>query len=297
VAASGGVYATHLRDEQADLLDSFEEALKLARETKVKFLISHLLPVQGHENEYETVLEKAKDLPETLDFHFSLYTSETRILKLYTFLPIWAQKDDLDVMSLALQDDWMKQKIKKDFPEIDPKKFIVAQAPGNDALVGHSLFELKQIFSLKSYEEALMRLMETTRLRAMIFHQNINPSLIRSAVKNPRSIIASNAASLKENKLIKTLKPERSIATFPKLLKMAIEENVISLSEAISKITAIPARKMGIKKRGVVAEGNFADLVIFRDSKINTVVVNGKVAVREGEFQGIFAGKIIKHLE
>lgn len=296
VAEAGGVYATHLRDEQNDLLGSFEEALKLARETKVAFLISHLLPVQGHEGEYEKVLEKMKDLPEDLNFHFSLYTSETRILKLYTFLPTWAQKDDLDVMSLALNDEWMRQKIQKDLPEIDPKKFVVAQAPGNDALVGYSLFDLKKIFSLKNYRETLIRLMTTTRLRAIIFYQNINPDLIRSAVSNPRSIIASNAASIRENKLIKILKPERATSTFPKLLTMALEEKVLDLEEVIRKITMVPAQKMGIKNRGVVAEGNFADLVVFAGSNIKTVILNGRVVIQDGEFQNILAGKIVRHI-
>ncbi len=284
-----------MRDEKDDLLGSFEEALRLARETKVKFLISHLLPVQGHESDYKKVLERMQNLPEDLDFNFSLYTSTTRILKLYTFLPVWAQKDDLDVMTLGLEDEWMRQKITKDLSKLDPKKFIVAQAPGNDSLVGASLFELKKIFSLKNYEETLIKLMRTTRLRAIIFHENINSDLIKEAIKNPRSLIASNAASIKENKLIKTLKPERSTSTFPKLLKMALEEKVIDLEEAIKKITMMPARKMGIEKRGVVAEGNFADLVVFKDSTINTVILNGKVVVRDGESQNVFAGKIIKH--
>lgn len=295
VKEAEGVYATHLRDEQNDLVGSFEEAVKLARETRVKFLISHLLPVFGHEDEYAKILDQIEALPKELDFNFSLYTFPTRILKLYTFLPTWAQKDDLDVMSLALTDDWMRQKIQKDLPKVDPKKFVVAQAPGNDALVGLSLFDLKKLFSLKDYNEALLKLMTTTRLRAIIFYENINAELIRAAIRNSRSIVASNAASIKESKLVKTLKPERSTSTFPKLLEMAQKENVLPIGEAIRKITELPARKLGIAKRGIIAEGNYADLVIFRESKVQTVVLNGQVAVKDGEFQNIFAGRVIKH--
>lgn len=295
VAQQGGVYATHLRDERQDLLGSFEEALKLAEETKVNFLISHLLPVQGHEADYEKVLERMAGLPAEMNFHFSLYPSETRILKLYTFLPVWAQKDDIEIMALALEDGWMREKIQKDLPVLDPKKFVVAQAPGNDALVGQSLFDLKKTFSLKNYQETLMKLMRTTKLKAIIFHENINSDLIRSAIRNPRSMIASNAASIKENRLVKTLKPERSTSTFPKLLKLALEDKVIEIEEAVRKVTVLPAKKLGLEKRGVVAEGNFADLTVFRDSRIDAVILNGQAVVREGELQNVSAGKILKH--
>ncbi len=297
VAEAGGVYATHLRDEKEDLLGSFDEAVRLAKETKVKFLISHLLPVQGHEGDYEKALEQIKNLPADLDFHFSLYTSTTRILKLYTFLPIWAQKDDLDVMTLSLEDEWMRQKITKDLPKVDPKKFMVAQAPGNDSLVGASLFDLKQIFSLKNYEETLIKLMRTTRLRAIVFYENINSELLRSAIKNPRSIIASNAASIKENKQVLTLKPERSVSTFPNLIKMALSEKIIDIEEAIQKITVLPAKMMGLEKRGVVAEGNFADLTVFKETGISHVILNGKTVIKDGEFQNVLAGKIIKKIK
>ncbi len=234
-------------------------------------------------------------LGEETDFHFTVYPFSTRILKLYTFLPTWAQKGDLGVMSLGLQDEWLRSKIFKELPEVNPKNFVVAQAPGNDSLVGYSLVDLKKMFSLRSYEETLLKLMVTTRLQALVFYENINFDLVKRALKNRGSLVASNAASFQPNNRFKLLKPERATSTFTRFLELVQGEELMSLEEAISRITFEPARKLGLEGRGIVKSGYFADLVGFRDSQINLVVVNGRVPVRRGEIQPGAHGKVLRY--
>lgn len=289
-----GVYATHLRDDAENLLESLEETIKIAEETEVKTLISHFVPVKDYEKEYETALSQIESLDEKIDLHFSLYPSNVRILKLYTFLPKWAQKDDLNVMMLALKDEWLNKKIIKDFPKIDPKKFIVAQATNNESLVGFSLFDLKKLFSLKNYEETLLKLMLVTNLKATIFYENIDPRLIKLALTNRHSFVASNAASFKKIEKNKTLKPERVTSTFIKFLNLVLDEKLMTIDDAIRKITLAPALKFNIPSRGVVKSGYFADLVGFRSSHVDFVVLNGQVVVRSGEFVGSRFGKVLK---
>ncbi|MEK7180753.1 MAG: hypothetical protein AAB738_00245 [Patescibacteria group bacterium] len=295
VKEADAVYATHLRNDTYDLIQSVEEAVKIANETGAKTFISHLLPLQNFEKEYEQALNRFEQLPETLDFHFSLYPSKIRILKLYTFLPSWAQKDDLKVMSMSLQDSWLRGKILKDMPKIDPKEFIVAQAPGNNSLVGYSLVDLKKLYSLKTYEETLLKLMETTNFQGSIFYSNTNEYLIRRAIQSKRSFVASNAASLPVDAKIKTLKPERATSTFTKFLSWVQDDKIMTIEDAVKKITFEPARKLGLKNRGVVKAGYFADLTGFKGSEVLFTVVNGQVAVKNGEFSNVFNGQVLRH--
>lgn len=294
VKESGAVYATHLRNDTHDLIQAVEEAIKTANDTGVKAFISHLLPIQNFEKEYEQALNLFEQLPESADFHFSLYPSRVRILKLYTFLPSWAQKDDLKVMNMSLKDSWLRGKILKDLPKVDPKEFVVAQAPGNNSLVGYSLVDLRKLYSLKTYEETLLKLMETTNFQGIIFYSNTSEYLIKRAVQSKRSFVASNAASLPVDAKIKTLKPERATSTFTKFLSWVQSDKIMTIEEAIKKITLDPAIKLGFKNRGLVKPGYFADLTGFKGSEVLFTVVNGRVAVKNGEFSNVFNGQVLR---
>jgi len=291
-----GVYSTHLRKTGKGLEESINETIKLAEETGIKTLVSHLVPLIGEEGEYEKALERIDNLQSDLDFNFDIYPYDVSVLPLYTFLPEWAQKDGLSVMRMSLRDKWLSEKILNDLPKIDPKSFKVAKAPGNDSLVGYSLQDLKKLYLKRSDKEALLKLMVSTNLQATVFYQNLNLNLIKRAILNPRSFIATNAASFSDNHHAETLKPERATSTFSRFLEIMDKEKVISMDAAVSKVTALPAAKFSISERGRVVEGFFADLVGFDQSfKINFVVVNGKMALEDGKLKDLKGGKVLRH--
>ncbi len=301
----GGVYATHLRKSGSELLESADETIKLSNETSVKVLLSHFLPHFGEENLYQQALEKFDRLPADRDFHFDLYLDDAILIPLHTFLPIWAQKDNWETMNALLEDEWQRTKIEKDFPPIQSENFIVSRAPRNESLVGHSLAELKELYGSEGTAEALSRLMRSTKLRAVIHYRNINRELVEAALRHSRSLVASNAASFPDNPKERIFKPERAFSTFTKFLELIQRESLMPLEEAIKKITLEPAKKFNLRGRGEIREGNFADLVVFRNNKANPhtknfgveikfVVVNGRVAVKDGVPQNIFNGKILK---
>ena len=294
VASKNGLYATHLRRMGEGMLDSIEETIKLTKETGVKTIISHFSPIIGQESKYEEALKRIEGLPREVDLSFSLYPFKKRILKLYTFLPEWAQKDDLRVMNKSINDEWLREKIMKDLPEIKPDDFVVAQATNNDSLVGLSLTEIRKLYSLKSFKEALLRLMITTNLQAIIFYKNINEDLMKKALESPRSLVASNAASLNENQKYKALKPDRATSTFTRFLRFVEEDKLLPINEAIKKITLIPAQKLGLKDRGVIRPGFMADLTGFKNGEVNFVIVGGQVAVLDKNYTGLLAGKILR---
>ncbi|MBI4085116.1 MAG: amidohydrolase family protein [Candidatus Liptonbacteria bacterium] len=287
------VYSTHLRKGGYELSESIDETIKISSETGVKTLISHFMPRSGEEKEYERALEEFDKLPSGRDFHFDVYPFDYTIVPLYTFLPEWAQKENLETMNLFIQDEWQRSKILKDLPSIAPDDFTVSKAVKNEAVIGHSLKELKSIYGTSDSKKALLQLMVTTKLKAVVFYKNINERLIRSAIMHPRSLIASNAASSHEKSFDKALKSERSTSTFTKFLSLVEKENLMPIEDAIRKITSIPAKKFGLKERGELKEGNFADLTVFKNGEIKHVAVNGKLSIKNGVLASVSGGKVL----
>jgi N-acyl-D-amino-acid deacylase len=291
-----GVYATHLRHPGAGIASSVAETVKLAKETGAKTVISHFVPVIGAEKEYEEALSLIESLPPEIDLHFDIYPSDQTLLPLYMFLPQWGQMGNVDVMLANLKDEWITTRIKKEMPRWDEKNFVIAHAPRNDFLVGKTLADLKAMYGLHDGRDALIRLMIMTSMRGGILYKNLSGALTRRAIVSPRSFIASNAPSFSEWTFrSRQLKSERTTRTFTDFLDMVRQKNVMSLEAAIAKITAAPAKEYNLAGRGVIAEGNFADLACFKDGVILFTVVNGKVAMNNGVFGGVFPGKALRH--
>ncbi|MBI2034052.1 MAG: hypothetical protein HYT13_03075 [Candidatus Liptonbacteria bacterium] len=289
-----GVYATHLRKIGEHLLESVEETIKLAKETGVSTLVSHFLPVSRFEKEYKKAISEIQDLPTHLDFHFDLHPFDSSIVELYTFLPVWAQGGGIGLMRDNINDPWLQEKILKELPNVDAGKFIVTRAIGNESLVGRTLEELKDVFGVRDNRRVLIKLMVATQLRAIVTYKNINPELSKKAFLSKRSLLGSNAAQIVEGRKTAFI-PERAEATFPTFLKMVAEEKIMPLEEAIKKIALIPAKKFNLKGRGEIREGYFADLTGFKNQEIKFVIVNGKVALRDGAPGKTLAGRALRH--
>ncbi len=291
-----GVYATHLRNPSKGIAASVEETIKLAEEAGVKTLINHFVPVVGSEKEYETALAAIEALPGDMDLHFDIYPSSSSLLPIYTFLPLWAQNGGVDVMLANVKDEWLAARIQKDMPHLDEEHFVIAQAPGNDFLVGKTLKEVKRMYGFTDGRDALIRLMVTMNMRGGVLYRNLAAPLSKRAIASKRSFVASNAPSFTDSAVRgKQLKSERTTSTFIKFLSMVEQDHIMPLEEAIAKITAAPAKKFDLALRGTIAEGNFADLACFKGGEIRFTVVNGKVAMHNGACTQALAGKVLRH--
>ena len=196
-------------------------------------------------------------------------------------------------MRANISDKWMQQRIVKDLPKIEPLELKVASAPGNDTLRGKTLGDLMDMFSLRDSQVTLLKLMTTTMLKASVFYRNISRVTSREALQSPRAIIASNAASMGSERKMERI--DRATGTFPELLSLVRDEHILSIEEAIRKITAIPASMFNLKGRGEIREGNFADLTLFQGNTIQCTVVNGIIAFHNGTLTGACAGVPLKH--
>jgi N-acyl-D-aspartate/D-glutamate deacylase len=216
------------------------------------------------------------------------------LLPIYTFLPVWAQNGGTAKMLTNVHDPWLAKRILKEMEPVGADNVKVAQAPGNDFLVGKSLHEVGDNYGVRDAREILLRLMAETRLRGIVLAKVIDEDIARRALADPRSFIASNAPSFGVIKGRKQLKTECTTSTFAAFLSLA-EHGLLPIEDAIRKITKDPAREFGLALRGEIGEGNFADLVCFKNGEFKFTIVNGRVAVKNGEFQNIFSGKALRH--
>ena len=290
----GGIYATHLRDLGQGVAGSIDETIALAESSGVKTLVNHFVPLVRSGAEYVAALKHIGDLPASQDFHFDMYPFDMMLLPIYTFLPVWAQNGGTAKMLANVHDPWLAKRILKEMEPVSADNVKVAQAPGNDFLVGKSLHEVGDNYGVRDAREVLLRLMAETRLRGIVLAKVIDEDIARRALADPRSFIASNAPSFGVIKGRKQLKTECTTSTFTAFLSLA-EHGLLPIEDAIRKITKDPAREFGLALRGEIGEGNFADLVCFKNGEFKFTIVNGRVAVKNGEFQNIFSGKALRH--
>ncbi len=295
VRESNGVYAANPRYPAKGVHESVAEVIKLAKDVGVRTLINHLVPIRGAADDYRRALALIDGLPPALDFHFDVYPFPSQLLPFYLFLPEWVRAGGFEVMYANLREDWLREKIKKDMPPIDEGRFTVAQAPGNEFLIGKSLDDLKAMYGVSDGRNALLNLMTATKMRGIALYENLDPALVSLAITHPRSFIASNAPSFGDSPRITQLKSERTTRTFIRFLEIAEREGMLPLETAIRKLTSEPARKFGLTGRGEIKEGNYADLVCFKNAEIKFTIVNGKVVVKDGEFRNVFPGKTLRH--
>ena len=262
VSRRGSVYATHLRNENEGLLASIYETVKIAEETAAKVVVSHFRPIIGNEENFKKSLELLeKTKTETF---FDVYPFDVSLTPIYKLLPLWAQNGGLTIMYKQLLDRDFTQRIIKELPSLKRGDLIIASAPGNDFLVGKSIGEIAKNHGV-TIPECLLKIMTTTHLKALVFYKNINADLANELLVHPRSFISSNTVHLPGG-------------AFLKFLRMI--NGKLSIEEAVKKITSWPAEFFGIKDRGLIKEGNFADLIMFKNPAtpvIDYIIVNGEI--------------------
>lgn len=291
VARYHGVYSTHLRDERAKVENAVAETIMLAQETKVKTLISHLRPIRGYEPNIARAVKKIHDLPESVDLHFDIYPFETSYVPIYTLLPEWTRRGNLEHMRALLDSPPHNDAVRDGLDVEILKSARVAAAPSAPYLIGKTFDDFARENDVDIREGAL-RLMRMTNLKALVIVKNINRSVAERMAFEPRAFIATNSADLPQAP--PTLQPERAVKTFPRFLELARIQPPALFEQAIRKITALPAKKFGLVGRGIIKQGAYADLVCLDGASVVHTIVGGVLAVHNGIPTGARAGRVLR---
>ena len=283
-AVLNAVFSVNLKDLKENIVESVKKIVYLAKETGAKVIINDFLPHIGFEKSYREALKIIEENSGYSDVYFNLYPCAGHIEPVSEYLPKWLKGSREEILKNISDPDAM-EKIISEFHRLKPKEMSIINAPYYEhlRLIGQSLEEFSNKRNL-SVKEGLLEIMKITKLRAEILVNDINLEESIEALLHEKALPSHSNIFLAQN----------YCQPFSKFLEIAEKEENIPLEKAIFKITSLPAQKLGIEKRGEIKEGYYADLVVFKDSKISNVILNGQKVVKDNEYQNILAGKIIK---
>ena len=321
VSKNGGFYATHMREEGIGLLESLDEAIDIGRQANLPVQISHHKAVGKSMwgNSVNTLerIEQARSerIKVTADQYPYTATSTT----LTIVFPAWSLAGGIDRLKERLDDPTQRQKIKDgivwnivyDRGGGDPASIVVANYPPNTDYNG---MHLGEITTSKGFDPTPENAAEV--LMDMVYagggsgiYHCLDEVDVKRLMAHPQVMHASDGSTIEFGKA----QPHpRSYGTYPRILGRYVrEQGVLSLSESIRKMTKLPASVLGLKDRGEIKSGYWADLVIFDpntiidnatfeephqySSGISYVMVNGALVIENGKHTQSLTGKILKH--
>lgn len=290
VAGLKGLYATHLRDVENEIKKAVEETIELSREAGVNLEISHFQPRRNFSKLYRESKELLEKESARNFINFDCYPFETTALPIHSFLPNWAQDGQIETMLEYVLAEHLKNRLLNHFKKMDFENMTIGCAPPPlKQLAGKKMIDFAGDINLKP-DEALLKLMHLTHLKALIFYQNIDGGMLEEFMLSPQAFVSSNGVALPSEEF----KHERNYNTFPKFLGWAAKSKKIPVEKAVMKITSLPAQKYGISERGLIKEGCFADLAVLHDYKATETLVNGQLVLEEGRPAKILAGQILR---
>lgn len=313
-----GVYATHMRDEGDSVVYAIREALSIGREANIPVQISHFkLSGQhnwGRSRETVPLVEEARR--QGIEVTIDQYPYTASSTSISTLIPDEILADGQDSIRARLQRPDIRKYVTKSMLERLKKRklkhfsyAVVANFPPDTSYNGKSIEQINLMKGRrhKAKEEAqtVMDIMMAGGASA-VFH-GMGEEDLRRIMKYPFNMFASDASI---RAFGSGMPHPRGYGTNARVLsKYVREEGVISLEEAIRRMTSLPAQKFNLRDRGLIREGYVADMVVFDEKKVQDlstfekphaystgfdfVIVNGKLTVEQGVHTGVRAGKAL----
>jgi N-acyl-D-amino-acid deacylase len=323
----GGMYISHLRSEGTRLLEALEELIEIARRAGVPAQVYHL-KAAGRDNwpKLDSAIARIEEArADGLSITADMYTYTAGATGLDASMPPWVQEGGYEAWADRLRDPDIRARVAEEMrtPTDEWENFFVAAgSPDRILLVGFGADSLKPLTGKTLAEVAESRGTSPAETAMDLVIQNGNDvgtvyflmseENVRKKVGLPWVSFDSDAgAPSAEGVFLKSNPHPRAYGSFARLLGRYVrEEGVISLQEAIRRLTSFPARTFGIARRGVLKPGAFADVVVFDPRRIIDratfaephqyaegvvhVFVNGVPTLRDGEHTGATAGRFVR---
>lgn len=320
VAQYRGVYATHMRDEGDKLLEALEEAIGVARSSGVSLQISHLktVYVENWPKIDEVLSRVSQAKKEGINVFCDRYPYIAGASGLSLYFPLWAREGTTQDFLARLKNPEHDQKLREFVAEKEKKlgtweKVVISYvlSDKNKIFEGKSVLEGAKIAQKPPYEFMRDLIIEEKNQVGMVIF-SMSEENLRKILAHPLVGVGSDGSAVAPYGVLARGKPHpRLYGTFPRVLgKYVREEKILPLEEMIKRMTSVAAQKFGLKKRGCIERGYYADLVIFDPDRvidratwtephqypqgIEWVIVNGQVVIKEGEHTGNLPGKILK---
>ncbi|MHB0997941.1 MAG: N-acyl-D-amino-acid deacylase family protein [Armatimonadota bacterium] len=318
-AEYNGIYSTHIRNENIYMIDAVDEAIRIGRESGASVQISHHKACgnrsKGKVKESLAMIDAAR--AEGLDIWADQYPYLASCTGLSSILPKWTHDGGTQALIQRLTDSDIRGKIKDELIASANPGEMIADTGGWESIVVNAVythnnrfFEGKSIAEIavmmnKHPVDVVIDLLISEGGNVGIIHFMIDEDDVRTVMKHPNVLIGSDATTRSLTGRLSTGKPHpRAYGTFPMILRRYVrEEKLLSLEEAVAKMTGRVAHRMGFIKRGFIKEGFFADITIFNPDTISDastyenpgsyangisyVLVNGQIVIDEGSLLNI----------
>jgi N-acyl-D-amino-acid deacylase len=322
VARRGGLYASHVRNEEARLLEAVAEAIEVGRESGARVEIAHLKaagdsnwPKQGAALD---LVEAARRDGVAVMADAYPYTAYSTTLT--TFMEGWAREGGTEAILARFRDPDARARIRREVEaqvRVDPggwPRVVVSRVKTEKnrlAAVGRSLVEVGATWGLDPVD-AYLRLLEEEETSVSFIGHAMSPENVEQVLRHPLVMVGSDGSSMAPvGEAAKARPHPRSYGTFPRVLGFyARERSLFGLETAVRKMTSLPADQIGLADRGRIARGKRADLVVFDAARVKDtatfddphrypegivhVLVNGVPVVESGVHTGARPGRALR---
>ncbi|MCL4477784.1 MAG: D-aminoacylase [Deltaproteobacteria bacterium] len=315
-----GIYATHMRSEGSALLESIEEAVTIGREAGLPVEISHLKTMYPEnwkkiDRAFE-IIENAKK--SGIDVDADRYPYISAYTGLASVMPDWVYADSTEMALRRLGDRSVRNRIENELKQRheDMKDYfsriMLSQCfvEEDKRFEGMYITDIAKKLNIEPIEVVYQLLIKEGLMTTAIYFAMSEDNLKRIITK-PYVSIGSDAGLRADYGPLYEGKPHpRSYGTYPRVFSDFVKTGLLTLEQAVYKMTSMPAEKMKLKKRGQIKEGWYADIVIFSPERmqddatykephvypqgIHTVIVNGDVVINKGIHTKQLPGKILK---
>jgi N-acyl-D-amino-acid deacylase len=324
----GGVYASHIRGEGKELVEAIEEAIEIGEKGGLPVEIYHLKA--AYQPGWGTLMRAAGEKIESarmrgVDVAANIYPYTAGGTGLTAVVPAWASEGGGEKLRERLRDPKIRVRLKEEIKTGSPGWWNIVEAAGgwenvilvyagnedNKKFEGKSLKKIAEEWNKEPADAAFDLILEGEGRVSALYFLMTEPD-VETAMKYPWVSFGSDAAASPapvDPDTVGNGHP-RGYGTFPRVIAEYVrKKKIISLPEAIRKMTSWPATRLRISERGLIKEGLWADVVIFDYDKIQDqatyehpfrpptgidyVIVNGQVVVENGKHTGAKPGKVI----
>lgn len=321
-AARGGIYTSHLREEGLGLFEGVGEAIRIGKEARIPIVLTHHKAIGkamwGQSVRTLAMVDSARAAG--IDVMIDQYPYTASQTGISVLIPPWALANGDTALARRMKDPVLRDSILRGVIDYivndrgggDIRRVQFGRVAWQPALEGKTLFDWAVQRGVPTTPEGAAPLVVEGELKGgatMIYHV-IDEGDVRRIMKHPQTMIASDGRLTVPGE---GAAHPRAYGTFPRVLGHYVREvGLLTLEEGVHKMTGMPAARLGLTGRGVLAEGASADLVVF-DAKtivdratfaephqypagIGDVLVNGVSVVSGGTMTTARPGQVLRHV-
>lgn len=327
VARYGGFYSSHLRGADGDVLLGVKEAIRIGEKAKLPVHMGHLCGFFGNFDETQSLLQAIEEARSRgLDVTCDLYPYLAGANPLAAFLPESVFTRGWRDLVKEIRDQSKRKKLADEVRRSEVGSFWLTRKETlegirlydcreNQSFKGKSLAEIAELKQTDPVESVLELLADegSEMYGAGVIAQWMGEKDNFAVFKRPYHMVGSDGIALAPYGDLASFKfHPRAYGTFPRVLARYVREwDILTLEEAVRKMTSFPAQRLNLKDRGLIREGMWADLVVFNYARIldrstyeepnlypqgvEHVIINGDIVIENGEHTGRLPGKVLRH--